>query len=830
MARKKKTDEIIPQETEPQIQNETPETETVDDTGTADEEFTENDEPDTDEPEDDENADAIADASAMTVSSNARLRALMNQNFIEFASYVIKDRAIPDIDDGLKPVQRRILWAMHLSDDGTFHKVAGVIGDTMKFHPHGDASIGDALVYLANKELFIEKQGNYGSIITGKPAAAPRYIECRLSALAKEVLFNREITELIDSYDGRGKEPVILPSKIPTLLILGSDGIAVGTNTKIMPHNFCEVLEAQIAILKGEEFTLYPDFFQGGIMDVSRYEDGMGKIVTRAKMELDGRNIVVKEVPASTTTEKLMESIDKAINKNKIKITTCRDYTAAEVDIHLTPMRGTDPAKTMNALYAFTDCQLSISCNPMVICDNRPRRMTVSDILRRNTEKLVQYLTWELHLEAGKCLDKILARTLAQIFIEERIYKRIEKCKSKEAMFTEVRKGLEEHRAEWLPLVQALYENLLSRPAVMKMDDAAKSRLEQLAAGNIPDAEIDKLVEIPIRRISAFEIDENREAVEALQKTLHEAEKNLKRIKQYTIKYLQGLLDRYGKFFPRRTEICLDGFEKIDMHKVALNNIRVGWDKKNCYIGTNVKSDDIVLCSEVDHLLCVERTGDFKIINIPEKIYIDRLFEFRKYDKTTVFGIVYSEKKTQKLYMKRTCIDKFITDKEYRIIPEGCRLELITSRPNAIYEIKIDTPVKSRQVQEINLMDAPLRSAKAGGTPVAQRKLLKITFLRYVDEPTQDAPALIEVEPDPLPEATEEPVQPEADTTDVTTEESAETNAEPAKTKPERASAKPAAKAETPAAKAEKKPETPAAAEQSGDDDETWGIQPDLGF
>ena len=749
-----------------------------------------------------------------STSSNALLRAMMDQNFIEYASYVIKDRAIPDINDGFKPGQRRILWAMFLSDDGSYHKVAGVIGDTMKFHPHGDASIGDALVYLANKELYIDPQGNYGSIITGKAAAAPRYIECRLTALAREVLFNPDITELVDSYDGRNKEPVVLPSKIPTLLIMGADGIAVGTNTKIMPHNFNEVLQAQISYLRGEDFVLYPDFIQGGIMDVSKYEDGLGKITVRAKLEIDGRSVVVREIPPTTNTDKLMNSIESAVNKNKIKIASFHDYTAADVDIHLIPIRGYDPAKCLTALYAYTDCQLSISCNPMVIRDNHPRRMAVSEILKYSTDQLVQYLSWELQIECGKCLNKILARTLAQIFIEEGIYKRIEKCKSKESMFTEVRKGLEKFRSEWLPVVQALHENIINGPHIMPMKKEEMDRLEQLAQGIIPDPEIETLVNIPIRRISAFEVDENRKQIQLLEETLHTAEKNLKRIKAYTIKYLQALLDKYGKLFPRRTEVRPDGFEKIDMHKVALNNIHVGWDKSNCYIGTAVKSEDTVLCNEFDHLLCIERKGAYKIIDIPEKIFIDRLYEFRKYDKNTVFAIVYSDTKTGKVYGKRTCIDKFIKDKDYRICPENCRLELITPRPNAIYECRIDTPIKARQNQELNLSQLPERSPHAGGLLLFPRKLQKITFVKYLDEESEGAeenPALLNVPEQETPEQ-ETPA-------DVSVQEE----------KPLRKKAAGKRKNDTPPEESsEEKAVSPSA---EGSPEEDWGIsQPELGF
>ena len=762
-----------------------------------------------------ENEDNTSDASEKTAETNSYLKKMFDVNFIEYASYVIKDRAIPDIDDGLKPVQRRILWVLREHDDGTFHKVANIVGSTMRYHPHGDASINDALVNVANKEYFIDRQGNYGSVILGKPAAAGRYIECRLAPLAREVMFNNDITELVDSYDGRNREPVVLPAKIPSLLLLGAEGIAVTTATKIMPHNFNELLQAQIAILKGEDFTLYPDFIQGGIMDVSKYEDGMGKILLRAKLEIEEgkRNIEVREIPAGTDTGKLMDSIETAIAKGKIKISSVKDYSAENVDIQLVPLRGYSPHKALNALYAYTDCQVSITCLPMVIMDNKPARVSVSTILRRNTEKLLQYLKWELEIEAAACLNKILTRTLAQIFIEEGIYKRIEKCKTRDSMFEEVRLGLEKFRDEWQGYVELLHEAILNGPRIVPLSKEETERLEQLSSGIVPDIEIQKLLEIPIRRISAFEKDANREEIELLQKQLDAANRNLKRLKQYAVKYIQGLIDKYGKLYPRRTEICLDGFEKINRSEVALTNIRVGWDRKNCYIGTNVKSDDYFMCSEYDHLLCVERTGEYKVIGIPEKIFIDRLFEFRRYDKTTVFGIVYSDKKTSKVYFKRTVIDKFITDREYRLIPDGCKLELITPRPGAVYEIKIDTPIRAKQVQSVNLLDAPLRSPKAGGSLLSPRKLLKITFLNYVDDNTDDSePPLLEVESE-----TDTPETPD------TPDDSSSGSVESVSTHAKKSSAR--KKHEDDASSDESK-----ASGKASDDDEDWGIQPDLGF
>ena len=403
-----------------------------------------------------EDEDDQTEVASQSTGDNEQLRQMMNTNYIEYASYVIKDRAIPDVDDGLKPVQRRILWEMHRIDDGSYHKVANIVGGTMKFHPHGDASIEAALVYLANKELFIDKQGNFGSVVTGDRAAAARYIEARLSPLGREVLFNDDITELVDSYDSRNVEPVRLPIKIPSLLLMGASGLAPGTRTDIMPHNFNELLQAQIAVLKDEPFQLYPDFFQGGIMDASEYDDGNGKITLRAKIDVEGRNLIIRQIPALTDTQKLLESIDRAINKNKIKISAIHDLTAEEVCIEIHPARGYDPERAIQALYKYTECSITTSLNMMVICDNRPVRMSVSDVLRRNTEKLLGYLRAELNIEIGKYLDKLLFRTLAQIFIEERIYKRIESCKTQEKISSEVRSGLDKFKKEWFPLVQQI--------------------------------------------------------------------------------------------------------------------------------------------------------------------------------------------------------------------------------------------------------------------------------------------------------------------------------------------------------------------------------------
>ncbi|MFA7184100.1 MAG: DNA topoisomerase IV subunit A [Victivallales bacterium] len=664
---------------------------------------TEFDEQELQEVEEIEDAEALAEgeseASNVENEGNSYIRQMMEQNFIEYASYVIKERAIPDVDDGLKPVQRRILWSLFRMHDGKFHKVANVIGHSMQYHPHGDASIGGALVVLANKEYFIDRQGNFGNIFTGDMASAARYIECRLSPLGLEVLFNNDITEFIDSYDGRNREPVVLPVKIPSLLMLGTEGIAVGMSTRILPHNFCELLEAQISVLRGEDFELYPDFLQGGSMDVSEYEGGNGKIKLRAKIERDGRKLIIREIPAVTTTESLIASIERAVEKNKIKVASINDYTAENVEIEIVPTRGQDPAKMLKALYTYTDCSVSVSCNMMVIRDGLPVQMDVNSVIRRNTEKLLEYLRRELEIELARLEELFHSKTLAQIFIENRIYKRIEECESFEKVMAAIYEGLEPFRDK------------------LKRD--------------VNDEDIQKLLAIPIRRISLFDILKNQKELEDILSQIEEVNKNLGRLKKYAVDYLKDLLKKYGDMFPRRTEI--EQFKKIDPRAVALNNIKVGWDRKDCYIGTNVKSDDVVTCNEFDHLLCVERKGNYKVINIPEKIFIDRLYDFRKFDNQLEFGIIYKENKSNKYYVKRTVIDKFIVDKTYRLCPKGCRLELLTPRSDSIYTI-IEELKRGTKSTEINLKEFPVRSPKARGLLLSSKPINKITHSRYLTE------------------------------------------------------------------------------------------------
>jgi len=661
-----------------------------------------------------ENESAENDSGPMAINdgTNTHLRRLISNNYIEYASYVIKERAIPEINDGLKPVQRRILWSLHKVDDGKFHKVANVVGYTMQFHPHGDASIYQALVALANKEYFIDKQGNFGNVFTGDEAAAARYIEARLTPLAREVLFNEDITELVDSYDGRNKEPVFLPAKIPLLLMTGQEGIAPGMTTTILSHNFKELLEAQIAILNGQSFQLYPDFFHGGIMNVADYNDGNGKITVRAKIDIDGRRLIIREIPAMTDTERLIASIEKAANKNKIKIASINDYTAEKIEIEVVPARGYNPEKTLKALYTYTECSMSVMTNMLVIKDNRPQILSVSEILKYNTECLVNCLKNELVIELGRLNDKFHEKSLERIFIENRIYKKIEECETYELVHSEVRKGLSKFTGE------------LKR--------------------EITEDDIEKLLAIPIRKISKYDLNKNKDEIDEIVTLIKSVEKNLKSIKRYTIKYIQSLIDRYAVNFPRRTEI--EEFEEIDKRAIALNNIKVGWDRGNGYIGFGVKSEETFTCNEFDCLICIEKSGKYKIIPIPQKTYVGKLFYFSKYDKSNVYSVIYKERNSGKYFVKRCMITKFIREKEYNLIPEHCQLEFIITRENCVYECLLATTRRCKETTiEVDFSKVSLRSPGARGFLLTDKKVLKIAFKRQEE---QSAASLEQLEND----------------------------------------------------------------------------------
>ncbi|PIE02658.1 MAG: DNA topoisomerase IV [Acidobacteria bacterium] len=576
------------------------------------------------------------------------LKSLLDQNYLEYASYVIKERAIPHIDDGLKPVQRRILHTMSELDDGKFNKVANVVGRTMQYHPHGDASIGSALVVLANKDYFIDKQGNFGNIFTGDIAAAPRYIECRLTPLAKEVLFNKDITEFIPSYDGRNKEPVTLPCKVPYLLLHGADGIAVGMATSILPHNFIEVLEAQIAFLEGQPFQLFPDFVQGGTIDVSEYDDGNGKVRVRAKIDVpDDKHLVIKEIPYGTNTEKLIASIEKAVKKGRIKISQIQDYSSEKMEIELSLPRNVYADQVLDALYAFTDCQVSHSLQLLVIKDNKPVQLSVTDVIKHNTLKLMADLQRELEIELGNLQDKLHQKTLEQIFIENRVYKQIEEQTTYEKVISAVHHGLAPFRDQILR--------------------------------EVTDEDVERLLQIKIKRISRFDINKYRKEIQEITTRIGEVKNLLSNMTRTTIHYICNLLDKYKKGRERRTTI--ESFDVVKKSHVANRNMKLSYDAETGYLGTNVKGEQSISVSNLDKILII-KNGVFQVINVPDKLFVDKdLFHFGVVNKDQIFNCLYRDQTTGIGYMKRFKVEKFIMEREYSYTPENAKVLMMTPDP-----------------------------------------------------------------------------------------------------------------------------------------------------
>ncbi len=584
-------------------------------------------------------------------SEHSDLYSLFDENFLEYTAYVIRERAIPDMVDGLKPVQRRILQTLANMDDGRYHKVANVVGSTMKLHPHGDASIFAALVNLANKGYLIDRQGNFGNIFTGDSASAARYIECRLSPLAREILFNKDLTEYIDSYDGRMQEPLRLPAKLPMLLMQGAEGIAVGMATKIMPHNFRELLEAQIKILKGQPFEIYPDFSQGGLIDVSAYNKGNGRLKCRARLEeKNDKTILVREIPYGTTTQSLMESIEKAARLGKIKILSINDFTAEEVEIEIKLARGVYAVDTIKALYAFTDCEIPITPNLTVIRDNQPVNISVDDVLEFNTAKLVRDLRTELEIELDRLREKLHAHLLEQIFIEERLYKRIEECATYKLVLETINRAL------------APFSDRLPRP--------------------VTPEDIEGLLEIRIKRISRYDIDKKRKDINKIKAQSKKIEKYLKDMVGYTINYLEELLKKYGPQFPRRTEI--KSFHEVEVRKVALSNLVVGYDQESGFLGHLVKSEQYFSCSEYDRLLLIFKNGMYKVINVVDKLFVGPdLLWVNKMDEKLNFNIVYRDGRENLSYIKRFSAPKYILNKEYNLFPEhkNSFIQFLTTEP-----------------------------------------------------------------------------------------------------------------------------------------------------
>ncbi|MCP5469072.1 MAG: DNA topoisomerase IV subunit A [Chlamydiales bacterium] len=619
------------------------------------------------------------------------------ENFLQYASYVILDRAIPHVVDGLKPVQRRILWTLHKIDDGKLHKVANVAGQTMAYHPHGDAPITDALVNLANKNYLLDTQGNFGNPFTGDPAAASRYIETRLSSLAKETLFNSSLTEFFPSYDGRNLEPTVLPVKIPLLLMQGAEGIAVGMSTKIMPHNFIELLEGEIALLEGQEIAIYPDFLSGGIMDVSEYDKGRGKVKLRASIDIvDDKTLVIKEICYGTTTESLIRSIDEAAKRGKIKIDSINDYTAEKIEIEIKLPRGQYAKECLKSLYAFTDCEVSISTQLIVIKDGLPWETTVDEVLAYNVEKLKGYLQKELELEKEQLIEKIFSKTLEQIFIENRLYKQIEEIATYELIHDTIAKSL--------------------KPFHQKLERVPE------------EADRERLLSIPIRRISRFDIGKNEDDIRALQERLGEVEKLLKSIKRYTIQYLKELIKKYAKEFPRRTKI--KAIAEVDKRAILEKKILVGYDSKSGFLGTSVSSDTSFECSNLDKLLVLFKNGSYRVMNIPTKEYVHTDSEavwIGPADKKTKLSVIYKDTESGYPYAKRFIVKQFILEKEYRFLDESHKLEYITSDEEESVQLSFK-PKGNRKVGnlEVSVNEMPLKGAQARGVRLATKELKQL--------------------------------------------------------------------------------------------------------
>ena len=635
-------------------------------------------------------------------SNLGKLHQLFDQNFLEYTSYVIKERAIPDINDGFKPVQRRLLQTLHNMDDGRFHKVANIVGETMKLHPHGDASIFAALVNLANKGFLIDRQGNFGNILTGDQASAARYIECRLSPLAKEVLFNKDLTEYDESYDGRMMEPLTLPAKIPVLLLQGADGIAVGMATKIMPHNFCELLEAQKKILRGEDFEIYPDFQQKGLIDVSQYDHGNGKIRCRARIEeLNEKTIVIREIPYTTTTESLIESVERAAKAGKIKISSIDDYTAEDVEIEIKLARGIYAKDTITALYAFTDCEVPISPNLTLIRDKTPMTSTVEEVLRYNTGKLHRDLTHELEIDLDRQLEKLHARKLEQIFIEERLYKDIEEETSVKAITGRIFASLEPFSDQ---LIRA-----------------------------VSNEDVDRLLEIRIKRISRYDINRQLKEIKAIEKEIEALRKNLQDTVGFTISFLDSLLGRYGKFFPRQTEIS--EFTEVSARNIAIANLIVGYHRESGFLGHAIKAEDekndlSVPCSEYDKLLLIFTNGLYKIIPVSEKLFIGHeLAWLGKVDKDLVFNMIYRDGAENFAYAKRFNMPKFILEKEYRLFDEHARSRILLLLTGEERFARISLTPSSRakaNSMEVNFSEYLIKGPAAKGKRVSNRIVRKV--------------------------------------------------------------------------------------------------------
>lgn len=626
--------------------------------------------------------------------------------FLDYASYVILERAIPSIFDGLKPVQRRIMHSMRELEDGRYNKVANLVGNTMKYHPHGDAAITDAMVQIGQKELLIDTQGNWGNILTGDGAAAARYIEARLTPFALEVVFNPKTTEWLPSYDGRNKEPNNLPVKFPLLITQGVEGIAVGLSTKILPHNFNEVLDASINILKGKKFQLYPDFLTGGYIDVSDYNDGQrgGKVRVRAKIQQEDKfTLKITEIPFGTTTGSLIDSILKANDKGKIKIKKIEDNTAefVEILVHLAP--GVSPDKMIDALYAFTDCEISISPNACVINVNRPEFLNISEILRRNTDNTVQLLKRELEIELNELEEQWHFSSLERIFIENRIYHDIEEEETWEGVIQAIDKGLKPHIAHLMR--------------------------------EVTEEDIVRLTEIRIKRISKFDLDKAQQYIESLEDKIAKVKHHLDNLIEFAIDYFKNLKNKYGKGRERRTEIRV--FDNIDATKVAVANVRFYVDREEGFIGTSLKKDEFLFeCSDIDDIIIFRKDGTMMVTKVDAKTFVGKgvihVAVWNKNDKRTIYNLVYRDGKNGPAYMKRFSVTGITRDKEYDLTNgnKGSEILYFTANPNGeaeVIQIWLKPMQRIKKIKfDINFSDLAVKGRASKGNLVSKFPIKKV--------------------------------------------------------------------------------------------------------
>jgi topoisomerase IV subunit A len=641
-----------------------------------------------------------------TLHESVPVTGMYKEWFLDYASYVILERAVPAIEDGLKPVQRRILHAMKEMDDGRFNKVANIIGQSMQYHPHGDASIGDAIVNLGQKELLIETQGNWGDIRTGDGAAASRYIEARLSKFALEVVFNPQTTEWQLSYDGRKKEPVTLPVKFPLLLAQGVEGIAVGLSTKILPHNFIELIDASIQILKGERPNLVPDFPTGGLADFSEYNEGQrgGRVKIRARIEEeDNKTLLIKDIPYGTTTNSLIESIIKANDKGKIKIKKVVDNTAKDVEIQIQLAPGQSPDMTVDALYAFTDCEVSISPNACVIIEDKPVFLSVNDILVYNTQQTKELLKRELEIRKAELMEKLLFSSLEKIFIENRIYRDIEECETWDAVIKTIDKGLD-------PFKPDFYRDITTEDII-------------------------KLTEIKIKRISKFDAFKADELMRKLQDELKEVDYNLKHITEYAIQYYTNLLAKYGKGRERKTEIR--AFDTIEATVVAANNARLYVNRIDGFVGYGLKKDEFITeCSDLDDIIVIRRDGICMVSKIAEKVFMGKdimhVAVYRKGDERMVYNLVYLDGGSGKAMVKRFQVLAVTRDRPYDLTKgaKGSKILYLTANPNGeaeIVSVSLTQGAKARvKVFDFDFSTIEIKGRAAGGNILTKYPIRKI--------------------------------------------------------------------------------------------------------